>query len=112
MSVTYNTEDLIAGDVKTDQARLAADTYYRGMPLAYTEDGGDGYYSYSVTQANVCAIFCEPETRTLSAAGFGSVIVFGDIYEGGLVDSSGGTLTITDDFIAAVAKNGLYIKRT
>jgi hypothetical protein len=112
MSTTYNTENLIAGDVKTDQARLAADTYYRGMPLAYTADSGDGYYSYSVTAANVRAIFCEPETRTLSAAGFGSIIVAGDVYEGGLVDSSGDTLAVTDDFIAALRPNGIHIKRT
>ena len=112
MSTTYNTENLIAGDVKTDQARLAADTYYRGMPLAYTDDSGDGYYEYSATVADIRAFFMEPETRTLSAAGFGSVIVGGDIYEGGIVDSSGDALTITDDFIATAAEHGFYIKRT
>ena len=33
--VTFNTENLIAGDIKTDQVYLKADTYYRGMILTY-----------------------------------------------------------------------------
>ena len=106
----YVTEDLIAGEIQTDQANLKADTYYRGMPLKYT--AGSDYYEYSTTEADVCAIFMESETRVLSSAGYGSVILGGAVYEGGIVDDSGDALTITDDFIAAVAKNGLYIKRT
>lgn len=110
MSTDYITEDLIAGEVETDQVKLKADTYYRGMPLKYN-DGSD-YYEYDITGSTLSAIFLEDESRTLSTAGYGSVILGGKIYEGGLVDDSGDTLSVDDDFIAAVAPRGFYIKRT
>ena len=110
MSTTYLTEELIAGDIKTDQVNLAADTYYRGMPLKYT--AASDYYEYSAVAGEIQAIFMEDESRTLASAGYGSVIVGGDVYEGGFVDDSGDALTLDDDYIAAAASNGFYIKRT
>ena len=37
-SVTYNANILVGGPIKTDQAKLAADTYYPGMMLQYEPD--------------------------------------------------------------------------
>ena len=109
MSTAYNTEKLIAGNVQTQQVKLAADTYYKGMPLAYT--AGTDSYGYDATASTLAAIYMEDESRTLSVAGYGTVIMGGEIYEGGLVDDSNVALTIDEDFIAAVAPRGFYIKR-
>ena len=182
---------LIAGAVTTEQVDLAADTYYRGMPLACAitttaaatdgtgngtatllsadpgvpagayvltataalvfdlaspggdiiatgltvENGGatafdvaglkftltDGatawvatdsititvsansVYSYSATQMDA---FYNGETKTLSSAGYGSVITSGEICEGGIVDDSGDALTITDTLRAEMRSKG------
>jgi hypothetical protein len=110
MSVTYNTESLIAGPVETRQVKLAADTYYKGMPLAYT--AGTDSYGYDATASTLAAIYMEDESRVLSSAGYGTVIVGGDIYQGGLVDDSNAALTVDEDFIAAVGPRGFFIKRT
>ena len=109
MSTAYNTEKLIAGNVQTQQVKLAADTYYKGMPLAYNSSTDS--YGYSATAATLAAIYMEDESRVLSVAGYGTVIMGGEIYEGGLVDDSNVALTIDKDFIAAVAPRGFYIKR-
>jgi hypothetical protein len=109
MSVTtYNTEKLIAGEIKTQQVKLAADTYYRGMLLKY--DADNDRYTYDATAATLGAIFLEDE-RTVAANGWASVIVGGEVYQGGLVNDSGVALTIDEDFIAAVAPRGFYVKR-
>ena len=108
-TVTYKTDDLIGGEIRTDQGNLNADTYYRGMPLTY--DAANDYYKYSAVGSEIGAIFMEDETRTLSTAGRGSIIVGGEIQEGGIVDDSGTALSIDDDYIAAAQLNGFYIKR-
>lgn len=107
---TYKTEDLIGGDIKTSQVKLAADTYYRGMPLEY--DSNNDRYKYTSTYSNIAAIFLEDDSRAVSANGWASVIVGGEIQEGGLVDDSNSALTVTEDMIANFAANGFYIKRS
>lgn len=109
MSTAYNTEKLIAGKIQTQQVKLAADTYYKGMPLAY--NSSTDAYGYDATAATLAGIFMEDESRVLSSAGYGTVIVGGEIYEGGLVNDSNAALTVDEDFIAAVAPRGFYIKR-
>lgn len=188
----YGTDLLIAGPVKTrDDAPLAADTYHRGMPLAWVPtvgavDGdGDGVvtvpnagkrqaddivitftaalifklvvngvdvqsnialpdgsfitiqyngltinvtdgstawsvadtvtisastgaYTYSVTE--IQNIYLGPDARVLASAGQGSVIVSGDVLEGGLVDDSGDALTITRGMILNAEEHGIIIK--
>lgn len=107
---SYITEELIAGKIQTDQVKLKADTYYRGMPLKYT--AASDYYEYSATGSEISAIFMEDESRVLAAAGYGSVIVGGEVFEGGFVDDSGDALTLDDDYKAAASVRGFYIKRT
>ncbi len=207
---TYNTESLIGGEIRTDQAELAADTYYKGMPLQYdftvpttgtaggsnvgdgtctvvaaiaggqplaigtytltctaevtnggtfslTNPGGvvmadalimtagaaaatvfnvgnltftitDGAEdfdtgdlftiavsagSYSYLAGGVLGgFFMEDESRILSSAGAGSIIIGGEIQEGGIVDDSNAALTITDGMIAEWALLGFYVKRS
>jgi hypothetical protein len=110
MSVTYNTEKLVAGKVQTQQVKLAADTYYKGMPLAY--DAGNDRYTYSATAATLAAIFMEDDSRAIDANDWGTVIMGGEIQQGGLVNDSNVALTVDEDFIAAVAPRGFYIKRS
>lgn len=109
MSTSYETERLVAGAIITNQVKLAADTYYKGMLLEY--DASNDRYKYYTADAKIQAVFLEDESRAISANGWGSVIVGGEVSEGGLVDDSNAALTVTEDMIAAAALNGIYIKR-
>ena len=108
-STTYNEENLIAGPIETQQVAFAADTYYRGMPLEYDSD--NDRYKY-LASGTIAGFFLEDESRAISADGYGSAIVGGDVYEGGIVDDSNDTYTVTEDLIATAAGVGIYIKRT
>jgi len=114
MATSYATETLIAGQIQTDQVYLKADTYYRGMPLKYT--AASDYYEYDATPANLAAIYLgnpQATSRVLSAAGYDAVIKGGEVFAKGIVDDSGTVLAAanTEDFIAAVAANGFYVKK-
>ena len=105
----YRTEKLIAGDIKTQLVKFAANTYHRGMPVKY--DSSNDRYEYDATAATIAGFFLEEE-RIISANGWGTIIAPGStIYEGGIVDDSGDDLTIDEDFIAAVAVRGFHVKR-
>lgn len=108
-TTTYTVDDLVAGKVITDEVKVAADTYYRGMPLTY--DSGDDRYSYSATAGEINAIWLE-DTRVVAANDSrGSVIIGGEVNGNGMVDGSGSALTITDAMISMSALEGIYIKR-
>ena len=77
----YETENLICGNVQTQQVKFAADTYYRGMPLEY--DSGNDRYQYLNT-GDIAGIFLGDET-TLVNDDYDCIINGGEIYEGGLV---------------------------
>ena len=111
-AVTYNTENLIGGDIKTDQAPLAADTYYRGMPLKYT--AASDYYEYDSTCTGGAFYLGDgiASSRVISTTSYDTIIVGGEVMEGGIVNDSGAALTITQDMIAALALVGIYIKRS
>ena len=111
-AVTYNTESLIAGAIQTDQATLAADTYYKGMPLKYTADSDYWEYDSTCTGGAIYLGSSVAASRTLSVSGYDTIIVGGEVMEGGIVDDSGDALTITEDMIAAMGKLGVYIKRS
>ena len=114
MATTYGTESLIAGDIKTDQAPLVSDVYYKGMPLKYT--AASDYYEYDSTVLATVAIYLGDgvsASRTITVDETkDSIIVFGDVMEAGIVDDSGDAITITEDMIAACATNGIFIKRS
>ncbi len=207
-AVNYNTETLVGGEIKTDHAKLGADTYYKGMPLQYnftvptegTADAGNtgdgtmtvvsqgvgaglkiGSYevecveavtnggifkltdpdsgilatqiemfagagevsviaegglvfsltdgatdfivgdkftlvvtagSYGYLGAGILGgFFFETNSKVLASAGYGSIIIGGEIQQGGIVDDSNAALTITDDMVEAWANLGFYIKR-
>jgi hypothetical protein len=106
--VTYNTENLIAGAIQTQQVKFAADTYYRGMPLEY--DAGNDRWKYYTADAKFAAVFLGEEV-TLTDNEYDAIIIGGAVSEVGLVDNSNAALTVTEDMIAAAAANGIYIKR-
>jgi hypothetical protein len=108
MATTYIVDDLIAGPVITDEGKMAADTYYRGMTLTYNTS--TGYYTYNATAGSINAVYNGP-TLALDAADRGSIIIGGEVHKAGLVNDSGAALTVTDDIIAQAALDGLYIKR-
>ena len=113
-TVTYNTENLIAGEIKTDQVPLAADTYYRGMPLTY--NAGNNNYEYDATpaQTDTIAIYLGNgigASRVLSAPGYDTVIIFGEVMEGGIVTDANAAFTVTEDIRAICAQAGIFIKR-
>ena len=106
---TYKTENLIGGEIKTDQVKVLADTYYRGMPLKY--NSATDRYEYSATAGEMAAVWLE-ETRIIATSDLrGSVIVGGEINAAGIVDDSGDALTITDAMISLAEPDGFYIKR-
>lgn len=111
MATDYITEDLIAGEVQTQQVKFDADTYYRGMPLEY-DNSEDRYVYYGTSSSEIAGFFLEDESRAIDANGYGSIIIGGAVYEGGIVDDNGDAYTITEDIIAAWAERGFYIKRT
>jgi hypothetical protein len=103
----FVTENLIAGPIQTQQVKLVADTYYRGMPLEY--DADNDRYQYLARGA--LAGFWLEEERTLTANEWGSIIVGGEILGRGIVTDADAEYTITEDLIAAWAVRGFYVKR-
>lgn len=112
MATDYNTESLIGGKYFTAQEPLAADTYYKGMPL---KANASGYYEYDSTVLSTVAIYLgdgESSEVIGTNADRSTVITFGEIQEAGIVDDSGDAITITQAMRVACAANGLYIKRS
>jgi hypothetical protein len=107
MATSYITNNLIAGDVKTQQVKFASGTYKRGMALEY--DANNDRYTV-LSSGDIAGIFLG-EDRTLSDNDYDSIIIGGEIYAAGILNSSGTALTITEDMIAAWAARGFYIKR-
>jgi hypothetical protein len=106
-ATTYTTENLIAGKIQTQQVPLAADTYYRGMALEF--NSGTGYYEV-LSSGSISGIYLGEEA-TLTAGDFNSVIVGGEVYEGGIVNGSNVALTFTDTILAAWSVRGFYVKK-
>ena len=113
-SVDYITEKLIAGEIITDQVALAADTYYKGMLLTYV--AADDNYAYDATPADgdTIAIYLGDGSvvgRVLAAPGYDSVIIGGEVFEGGIVTDANAAFTVTEDIRAICNAAGIYIKR-
>ena len=107
MTTNYITNNLIAGDVKTQQVKFAAGTYKRGMALEY--DASNDRYTV-LSSGDIAGIFLG-EDRTLVNDEYDSIIIGGEVYAAGILNSSGTALTITEDMIAAWAESGFYVKR-
>jgi len=115
MAITnFNTENLIVKDIKTYVGNIKAGTYRRGQLLAndaglWTDaddfDGSMqlGIYLGAVETDNV------PKTYTSNA--WDSIIVFGEVYAGGLVDASGTVKTLTEAQIGMLQQNGIFVKK-
>ena len=71
--------------------------------------GTAGKYEYTTGTPN--AIYNGADARVLSSAGVGSVIIAGEIYEGGVVDDSGTAITFTEASRAAYAAAGFFVKQ-
>ena len=113
--VTYKTENLIAGDIITDQVALAADTYYRGMLLTYDASTNAWVYDAAPTVADTgVGIYLGDgvsDSRTLSIAGYGTIIKAGEVYAGGFVNDSGVAVTLDEDIISILGTFGIHVKR-
>ena len=114
-TVTYNTENLIAGNLITDQAPLAADTYYRGMPLTYNSSSHVYEYDAAPAVTDTVAVYLGNgigATRVLSAPGVDTIAIAGsELMEGGLVTDVNAAYTVTEDLRAIFAESGIIIKR-
>ena len=106
--VTYITENLVAGEIRTQQVKMAADTYYKGMPLEY--DSGNDRYQY-LASGTMAGFFLEDESRAVAANGWASIIVGGEVSENGIVTDANAAYTMTEDLRAAWAAEGFYVKR-
>ena len=109
MATSYETEKLIGGEIKTQQVKFAADTYYKGMPLEY--DAGNDRYQYLASGA-LAGFFLEDESRAILANGWGFLISGGEIQEGGIVTDANAAYTVTEDLIATWRAEGFFIKRS
>ncbi len=114
-AVTYNTENLIAGEIQTDVVALAADTYYKGMMLTYVAGSNNWAYDAAPTVTDTgVAIYLGDSvstSRVLSSPGYGTVIKAGEIMEGGFVDDTGTAVVLDEDIISILGCFGIYIKR-
>ena len=109
----FRTELLIAGETRTDVAKLAGGTYYRGNPLVY--DAGQYKYSATVEAEDATAIFLgdgvSDSTTIPLNGGLASILIWGDVFEAGIVNNSGAQLTITENMRVAFRQNGFFVKR-
>ena len=103
----YKTEKLLAGEIKTNQMPLAAGTYRRGQVLEF--DADNNRYT-ALASGSISAVFLG-ETTTLENGDVDSLILGGELFGGGLVDSAGDAYTVTPAFIASAAIRGFYIKK-
>ena len=112
--VTYNTENLLVKDWKTYTGNIKAGTYHRGQLLVNDsglwEDADDfdgslqlGVYLGTVETDNI------PKTYTSNA--WDAIIVFGEIYAGGLVNASGNVLSLTEAQIGILQQSGIFMKK-
>ena len=101
----YNEVNGFAGDVKSLRLTAAADTYYKGMPLAW--DSGTSTWKYNATAPEVIAW----EDVTLSSSGELLCLVSGsEFLEADIVDDTNATLTITDAIRASFLQNGIILR--
>lgn len=108
MSTTYVTDNLIAGKVYTDQMAFDAGTYYYGEALEL--DTGTGRLQ-ALASGDVAAIFKGADETTLANGDYEEVITGGEIYEGGVVNSSNVALTFTDTIRVGFRTRGFQTKR-
>ena len=111
---------LVAGEIRTAQVPLVADTYYQGMPLKYEVDGTAAYVGTG--NGTMTAITAGPEaaagdwTFTFTAAllGYlsdpsGNIVGYFSIVDGGAATISAGGLTFTiTDGATAFAATGVW----
>ena len=113
--VTYNTEKLIAGKIITDDVKLDADTYYRGMLLTYVAGTNSWAYDAAPGAADTgVGIYLGDgvsASRVLGAAGYDTIIKAGEVYAGGFVNDSGVAVTLDEDIISILGTFGIHVKR-
>ena len=112
MSTTYNTEDLVAGEIKSAQKDASTGTYYRGQVLGRVDSTGV-YGAYNDADAtgleNIRAICAKDQT--LAAQGRIAVYVTGSEVKGsGLKDGNGDALTVDNTIIESAQDSGIIVK--
>jgi len=70
-----------------------------------------GTYRYTTDYDAVSCVYDGANGRIILAPGYGTVIIFGELREDGVVNDAGVALTFTEWMRQAFAKAGLYIKR-
>jgi hypothetical protein len=109
MAVTYNTENLIAGRIETDQVPFDAGTYYRGQALAFNTVTNQ-YCDFAAGNTTLTGIYLG-EQETLEDGDIRTAIRGGQVLERGIVDATGQPHVITELIRSAAALLGFYIKR-
>lgn len=96
-----------------------------GITMTITDGGtafvADDFFTIAIEAAGtfeaqaagdkIDAIYNGDDERVLSSAGYGQVIVGGEIAERSLVDAAGDQLTITEAIREAAKVNGFYLKK-
>ena len=119
--IDYNTEELIVKDIKTHVGTIAAGSYYRGRILKFN---GTSWVDAS-TSINVlgeddiiklgiflgAGLTSVGSPKTSAIAFNDAIIVFGEVYEKGLVKADGTPLTLSEADIVELQKSGIFVKR-
>ena len=111
--VNYNTENLIVNDRKTFVGNIDAGTYCRGQIM----QGSYGAWraAAAVDANDKLGIFLgstNADKPKNSIVGFNdSIIVFGEVYADGIVNSDGSPRVLSENDIMELQKSGIFVKR-
>lgn len=120
--VDYNTDKLIVKDIKTFVGYINSGNYYRGQVLKFNGtswvdastsisvfDETDGVIKLGIFLGAGLTPAGSPKT---SAIAFNdAIIVFGDVYEGGIVKADGTPLTLSEADKVELMKSGIFVRR-
>ena len=113
--VNYNTEELIVKDIKTHVGKIKAGSYYRGQILVYQNNNWEAVTTISADKK--LGVFLgsgitpEGSPKTSAVAFNDAIIVFGEIYEKGLKDSTGKSISLSEANIVEMIKSSLFVRR-
>lgn len=111
-TTTYNSDNLIGGDIKSAVKTAKAGTYKRGQHLGRL-DSSNVYEGYNAAGSGGVEKFraVVAADRVLAAEGKISTYITGsELMAGGLKDNAGAALTVTTAIIEAAQDHGIIIK--
>ena len=109
--VQYNTENLIVKDIKTYVGNIEAGTYYRGQLLVNTAGLWTDAGTFDGAKQLGVYLGSGESPKTYTANAWDSIIVFGDVYAGGLVNSTGTVRTLNEEQIGLLQQSGIFVRK-